>query len=278
MQTPPLRVLPSQAILWEINGNGLERPSYIYAVLPRISSEFFFLPPGLNTLIEKSDKWMMEVNPSELDFDYLYRGEIPVDSTLGNMIPRKKYAELTRFVEDSLSTLARYKLNNRYAPALLAQQFISDYCLGFKLGDEPINYETYLFNVIPRNKPFQSLDIAWTRIFKEENYSLIDQTTFLLYTLENRKYFCDKFKQLQWAYRHGDLDQVWLQIKQLPELANQATSYPGARVDAWLKSIVWQMRYESLFMAIQAPLLPGEYGLLHQLRKLGFTVRPVSQP
>ena len=134
------------------------------------------------------------------------------------------------------------------------------------------------FRLFPRTKAFQSLDISWARIFKDDSYTLSKQSDFLLYTLDNRKNYCENYWQLQWAYRKGDLDQVWLKYRELPALANQAVYLPEARIDAWLKSVVWQMRYESLFMAVQAFLLPGEYGLLHQLRKLGFTVKPWTQP
>ena len=271
---PPIRVLPSQSLIWEISGNGLQKPSYIYAIMSKVPEDFFFLPSGLDPLIQQADKWMMEVNPMELDVDHLYRGGVPIDSSLTHLLSRKSYASLEKFVKDSLSVLSSYKLDNRYSPVLLAQQFLCDYCLGFRYGDEPIDYERYLYLAIGEKKPLKTIEGDWSRITRTDGLSYKTQAEFLEQSLKSRKKLCKNYKEMLLAYRASNLDQVWLLAHNSPELGDYSNHMKEARTEAWLKSISWLMKYESLFMAIQAPILPGEYGLLHQLRKAGFVVKP----
>lgn len=273
MQAPQVQVLPTQGLVWEITHPDLAHRSYVYAILYRVPADFFFLPPGITPLIQGADRLVMEVDPANLDVDHLFRGDIPIDSTLEALLPPRDYPAFWTYLEDSLSAVAAYKLESRYAPALLERQIMSDYCLGHRRRQELISYEWYLYDVV--RKPLKVLNTGWARTAWLDSYNYREQADRLRETLENRASLCETYWALLRAYRTGDLDRVWLLAKDAPDLGDNMGRFIAARNEAWLKTLSWQLAYESLFIAVNAVQLPGEAGLLHQLRKAGYTVKAV---
>ncbi|MDX1907129.1 MAG: TraB/GumN family protein [Bacteroidia bacterium] len=276
MHTGDIPVLPANALLWEITGPDIQKPSYIFGTLGLVPYNYFFLPEGLTPLWQACDKLVMEVNPADTKLDVLYRGAAPLDSTLDVLLPKREYEAVYTFIHDSLSADARYKMERRYPPMLLARQVICDYCLGYQDGKEPISYEYYLFETI--RKPLKVLTTGWTRTAWMDDYSVKDQTHYLKDVLLRKDLLCDNFRRMYMAYRDEDLDRVSLLAREAPDFGDNFNQLIELRNQEWMKSLTWNMKYESLFIAVNAVQLPGEYGLLHQLRKAGFTVKAVGRP
>ena len=271
----PIFVQPTQSILWEITKEGEPGISYIYAIPPKVPNDFFFVPSGLPELVKNTDQLVMEVDPTQQDMDYLHRGAVPIDSTLDRILRRKTFSELETFIDERLSPEAMDKLQNRYSPKDLSQQMLTDYCLGFREDAKPVDYEVYLYDVI--NKPLKTLNTGWARSSVNEDISIKDQTKDLLTIYENRDSLCAVYKEYLMAYRRQDLDALWLLSKEIPELGDNHTNMIEARNKEWLQSLAWKLQFEKYFIVVNAVQLPGEYGLLHLLRKTGYNVTPIQK-
>ncbi|MDX2247616.1 MAG: TraB/GumN family protein [Bacteroidia bacterium] len=271
----PIVVQPVQAILWEVRKPEIKRPSYIYAVLHIVPADNFFIPEGINSYIEKTEKLVMEVDPSESDPDYLYRGSVPFDSTLDRVLDRKTFERLEIFIADTLSPSSQHKLYNRYSPNALSRQIIADYCLGYRENEDPVDYETYLAKAI--SLPLKTLNTGWTRAtWQEDEFSIREQTQNLLYTLEAKDSLCGLYNEYMMAYRRQDIDALSMLAQEVPDVGWNAHDFVEARNREWVKTLEWQMKIESMFIVVHAVQLPGEFGLLHLLRKAGYEVNPVE--
>jgi len=273
LQEAAMEVQPAQGLVWEISRPDLAHRSFVYAILYRVPEDFFFLPPGLTPCVAQADRLVMEVDPTNLDVDYLFRGEAPLDSTLDALLPERSYPDFWAFMRDSLSPVATYKLESRYAPVLLERQIMGDYCLGYRRHEELVSYEWYLNEAV--RKPLKVLNTGWARTAWLDSYNYQEQAHRLRETLDRRATLCESYWALLRAYRAGDLDRVWLLAKDAPDLGDNMGRFIEARNQAWLKRLAWNLEYESLFIAVNAVQLPGENGLLHQLRKAGYTVTPL---
>ena len=271
----PIFVQPSQSILWKISKDGESHSSYIYAIPPKVPRDFFFVPDGLPNLIQNSDKLIMEVNPNEVSLDYLHRGDVPIHSTLDVILPRKKYQEIESFIEDRLSDKSAEKLKNRYSPKDLSRQMLSDYCLGYQENNKPVDYEDFIYRVA--DKPLKTLNTGWTRAAWQENFSIKEQTHDLIRSYENRDSLCSVYKEYLMAYRRQDLDALWLLAKEIPEFGGNHNQLIEVRNREWLESLSWQLQFEDYFIVVNAVQLPGEFGLLHLLRKAGYEVTPIEK-
>ncbi|MEL6592193.1 MAG: TraB/GumN family protein [Bacteroidota bacterium] len=274
MQQPQnQQVLPAQALIWEVQRSDIEKPSYIYAILYKIPKDWFFLPPGLSPIVESTDRLMLETDPNYQARDVLYRGAVPFDSTLDALLPKRQFEEINVFFQDSLSALSRYKLESRYKPLLIAQQMMQDYCLGYTRNREPVCYEQYLSKAI--NKPLKILGAEWTRTPYLDALSIEQQTQILLDAYEDRHRLKAHYQEVMRAYRLQDLDMVAYLAGRGPDMGGGTGRLIEVKNNAWIQTIEWHMQKESLFIAINAAQLPGEFGLLHMLRMRGYTVTPV---
>ncbi|MEM7655847.1 MAG: TraB/GumN family protein [Bacteroidota bacterium] len=276
LQAEEVAVVPTNSLIWEVRTPGQDQVSYIYGILFKMPAAEFFLPTGIDRLIEQTDKLVMEVDPLAHNLDHIHRGTIPLDSTLEELLPKKTFQQLNRYVKDSLSELATYKMQTRYAPLLLARQFICDYCLGFGKDQTPISYETYLAKKI--KKPLKLLHTGWARTAWLDSYNFAEQTEVLMTSVDDRAIQCEVYRAMMRAYRRQNLDQMWLLSKDAPDMGDNGSRFIEARNQSWVESLVWSLKVENLFIAVNAVQLPGEYGLLHLLRKAGFQVNPVYLP
>lgn len=267
------QVLPAQALIWEVQRSDMLKPSYVYAILYKVPHDWFFLPPGLSPIVESTDRLMLETDPNFRDRDVLYRGAVPIDSTLDALLPRRQYQEVNLFFQDSLSALSRYKLESRYKPILVAQQMMQDYCLGYIQDNEPFCYEQYLAKVV--KKPMKILGSEWTRTPWLDAMSIKQQTDILLEAYEDRQRLKAHYEQVMRAYRRQDLDAVAYLAERGPDMGGGTGRLIEAKNNAWIQTIEWHLQKESLFIAVNAAQLPGEFGLLHMLRVKGYTVTPV---
>lgn len=273
MEAKEVPVIPITALLWEVDRADVVRPSYIFGILYKVAKEDFFLPEGIHAYIQQCDKLAMEVNPLVYSMDYQHRGTTPIDSTLDVLLPKKKYQRLNSYVKDSLSDLAYYQLQSRYAPILIARQMMADYCLDFRPGKEAVSYETMLAQTC--DLPLKELGTAWTRTAWLDSYNFQEQTDILLETIDNRAQLCQTYRAMVDAYRNEDIDQLWLLAQDAPDLGDNTGKFIEARNQTWMKAFQWQMKFESLFVAVHAAQLPSEFGLIHLLRKEGFQVKPI---
>ncbi len=273
VQSQAIQVLPSQALIWEVRRSDLAYTSYIFGILYKVPNDWFFLPPGLSPIVESCNRLLLEADPKPVDKDVLYRGAVSIDSTLFTLVPRKEAKEIQLFFQDSLSALSRYKLENRYKPILVMQQMMQDIVLGYRETDEPISYEQYLAR--SSRKPIKILGAEWTREAWVDAISVQEQTAILLDAYHNRHRLKVQYEELMRAYRRQDLDAVQYMADRAPDLGGGTGRLVEAKNMAWIQPIEWYMQKESVFIAVNAAQLPGETGLLHMLRKRGYSVTPV---
>src|SRR5690606_23423619 len=50
------------ALLWEVSGNGLEKPSYIYGTMHVVCEEDYIFPDALNEALVKTDQVIFEID------------------------------------------------------------------------------------------------------------------------------------------------------------------------------------------------------------------------
>lgn len=53
------------SLLWEVSGNGLSKPSYLYGTIHMICSSDYFLTEKTKKALESSEKLILEINFSD---------------------------------------------------------------------------------------------------------------------------------------------------------------------------------------------------------------------
>lgn len=287
--TAPLPPRPAVAskkypsLLWEISGNGLKKPSYLFGTMHVSDKLAFHLGDSFYTAIKSADIVALETNPESWQDDYsqsvffrsrnnnnnllnLYanRWDWPSDHMRITTFAIDRYEETIKAalaVEPSMINGMLYRTYGRQAEDFEEDTFLDMYIFqtGKKLGkrvsgvenfqeSEKLVMEAYKAMVRDQNKKRRSYDYEgmMTNPKKvEDAYRKGDLD--LLDSLENLTVFSDAFQE-KFLYKRNEI---------------QASS---------IDSIVKKM---SLFVGVGAAHLPGRRGVIELLRQKGYTLRPV---
>ena len=262
------------SLLWEITGNGLKKPSYLFGTMHVSSKLVFHLSDSFYLGIRNADMVALELDP------LLWQDEM--------------------FRFDNLRSNLRFFTQQAPNELLNQHSFQLEKCddeLKAALSEEPtvINsllYRTYLYRADFEEDTYLDMYIYQTgrRLGKPatgvENYF---QTEHLVMEAaqdmmkdkrrktsnSDRESPRDLERKSEDAYRQGDLDMLDSLEKLMEPSASYMEKFLYRRNEIQAASIDSIVHRQSLFVGVGAAHLPGKRGVIELLRKKGYTVRPV---
>jgi uncharacterized protein YbaP (TraB family) len=274
-QSPHPKKYP--ALLWEITGNGLTRPSYLFGTMHVSSKLVFHLSDSFYLDIKSSDVVALELDP-QLWQDQLFRFE-NMESNLRfytqgspNDYLNEKSFQLERYDDRLKSALSdeptiingllyrTYRTRADFEEDTYLDLYI--YQTGRKLGKQATGVENY----------FQTERLvmeAAQDMMKDRKKKAPDMDGESAYDLE---------RKTQEAYRQGDLDLLDSLEKLMEPSEAYMEKFLYRRNEIQAASIDSIVRRHSLFVGVGAAHLPGRRGVIELLRKKGYTLRPVVMP
>jgi len=265
------------ALLWEITGNGLQRPSYLFGTMHVSSKMVFHLSDSFYLGIRNADVVALELDP-QLWQDQMYRFE-NLQSNLrfytqgapGDFINEKSF-QLERYDDRLKSALSNeptvingllyrtYRARADFEEDTYLDLYI--YQTGKKLGKQATGVENF----------FQT-----ERLIMEAAQDMMKDKKKKAPNVDGETSF-DLERKLQEAYRKGDLDL----LDSLERLMEPSEAYMEKflyqRNEIQAGSIDSIVRQHSLFVGVGAAHLPGKRGVIEILRRKGYTLRPVIMP
>ena len=260
-QTKPV----ANSLLWEVSGNGLAKPSYLYGTMHLMCEKDFTISEQVKKAFGKSDKLALEIDlddPQELQF---MQKMTTANEPLSKILSKEEYQKLDEFLKKRLGVGAsQFEKTNLVSimslvtmkaldcpPKMFEMEFIQ-MAMQRKMetvGLEKIQDELTAFEKSYTNKEFiEQLEYYDSKLLKDMSAVYNSQNLNELYAMIVDKKFMDD------ETRHWMLD---------------------FRNESWMKSIPGLMRKESVFMAVGAGHLAGEKGLIDLLTKAGYTVKPL---
>src|SRR5262245_19909122 len=119
-----------KSLLWEISGNGLTKPSYLYGTIHMICKDDAMIGDSLVNAIQKSDRIYFQVDMDNLmemltafkDF------KMKNDTTLADLLSKEDYERVREYMESKSGFLPFLKLET-YKP-MLASSFLLEPAIG----------------------------------------------------------------------------------------------------------------------------------------------------
>jgi uncharacterized protein YbaP (TraB family) len=264
-------------LLWEITGNGLQKPSYLFGTMHVSSKLVFHLSDSFYLDIKNADVVALELDP-QLWQDQLFRFEnlqsnlryytqgAPNDYINEKSFQLDTYEDKLRSALSDEPTVINGLLYRTYrGQADFEEDTYLDlyiYQTGRKLGKQATGVENY----------FQTERLimeAAQDMMKDKKKKAPDTDGESAFEIE---------RKTQEAYRKGDLDL----LDSLERLMEPSESYMEKflyrRNEIQASSIDSIVRRHSLFVGVGAAHLPGKRGVIELLRKKGYTLRPIMMP
>ncbi|MEM0994381.1 MAG: TraB/GumN family protein [Bacteroidota bacterium] len=265
---------PNYALLWEITGDQLESPSYLFGTMhvkDKRASEF---PDSLRIALQQTDAYAMEVHPDTM-----------MDFTMQLLFIR----DTANVLKDRLSAAAYERLNQAVIEKTgkpideLENQDPSFIELLLTNFDEPDYTEKndqmldlYFYKQawamgkpiygLEEFKDYENVTKQFLGLFEEETTSTADESQ----TSDQQ------FEQMMAIYQAGDLEA----LHQWVEAGSKGEDFDRAMLDdrnkKMVESIAKILEKQSCFFAVGAAHLLGEMGMINLLRAAGYRVRKVQ--
>lgn len=253
------------SLLWEISGNGLKKPSYLYGTVHMMCESDFKMTDKTQKAFAKTNKLVLEVDmddPSELTvMQQSAMGKEPLSKTLS----AEDYQKLDVFLKEKLgqgvTAFENYSLTTIMSMVMLKS-----------LACPPKVYELEFMKMAADKKmEIIGLEKITAQLeFLDKAYSskeIIEQL---------QQYDANYFKELISGYNSEQIQKIY-QMTIDPKFmdAEDKKWLLDIRNKNWAVKMPELMKHESVFFAVGAAHLEGELGVLRLLRKAGYVVKPV---
>lgn len=266
---------PKSSMLWKIERNDLEHPTYVLGTMHLINKEYFYFPKELENLVLNSEQLIMELGglPNATETAQLMR--LPDSVQLSDYFNEERMALLYGFAEQEL------KMNKQAFDLTFGRMkpFVLIQLITQKQFEGPTeSFELTLMNLAEENKiktiGLESIkqQIGFFDAIPMKNLADIISTYF-----EESDSLKQETKKMQVIYRSGNLDSLAdFMINSSPELMEFEDILLTNRNIAWVPKIIDLIYKKPSFIAVGAAHLSGENGLIELLRKEGYTLTPVA--
>ncbi|HEY5774329.1 MAG TPA: TraB/GumN family protein, partial [Chitinophagaceae bacterium] len=272
--TKPLQ----KSLLWEISGNGLTKPSYLYGTIHMICKDDASLGDSLLAAIQRCDRVYFEVDMDNLleMITALKDFKMRNDTTLADLLSKEDYEKVKGYMESKGGPLPFSKLET-YKP-MLASSLLMESGIGC---EESVAMEQLILEEAKKNK--KRVEGLETMSYQA---SIFDSIPYKLQAEQLLKYVNDdgsrsqadkQFEEMIEAYKAQDIEKLGEYVKDDDSgLGNYEDILIYNRNRNWVQKLKTLMSEKSLTIAVGAGHLAGEKGLIKLLRKEGYTVKPVK--
>ena len=263
----------TNTLLWEISGNGLQQPSYMFGTIHMICKEDFLISEIVKQKFNSSKQVYLELDMDDpqLQVTMMQQMQLPDKETLKNKLGESDFKKLDSFLQKEMNmNLVMFdKFKPMMVMSILAQRLLpcagmESYDMNFAkmateqkkelLGLEKVEDQLGVFDAIP-----DSLEIR----------SIMNMVN----DFESHK---KEFSRMSSIYKTQDLDALYQLMAESPEMMGSKELLLDRRNRNWIPVMESVMKNSTTFFAVGAGHLAGSQGVLELLRKQGYKVKGIK--
>ena len=273
------------ALLWKISGNGLEKPSYVLGTFHLASKTMLDSIPGAYAALNDCEQIVGELVMSEAKAQtqkMLQAAMMPTDTTYQILYTEEEYKKVDEGVKSFLGVgfeqlgILKPGMISTTISVLMYQKFFPE----INMNETMDNYvQEYALSAQKTILGLETFDEQMDVLFNST--SLKYQAEQLLCLFESQEYVHHYMVKIIEAYNNKDLAAIQLLFEEednapCASSKGEEDTLLKNRNDNWIKKLPAIMQEKGSFIAVGAGHLVGNYGLLTQLRALGYAVEPVK--
>jgi uncharacterized protein len=265
----------ANTLLWEISGNGLKQPSYLFGTMHILCAEDARLSERLKEIIRNSDQIYFELDMDDMQemmgaLQYLRMND---GQKISELLTKEEYARVETYFKEKNFPMP-LSLMNRFKPyfvsSLIGEQMLTcEQKNGMEMqimseskkykkeikGLESTRFQASIFDSIPYEK--QAKDLV-NYIDSIDNYKKV-------------------MLEMVDVYRQQDLVRMdSLMHKSDPGMEEYMDILLYDRNRRWAQDMPGIMNSKSILFAVGAGHLPGDQGVINLLREKGYKVSPLA--
>lgn len=268
------------ALLWEISGKDLKKPSYLFGTIHIIGAEDYFIPKGTLTALENSDKVFFEIDVKDMTdmgalMGIMSKIFMKDGMTLKELLSEDEYELVANhFKRIGIPIFMLERMKPMFLTVFAQVDFDPD---GLRSGSMK-SYEMELYQVADKlGKTTGGLETVDFQISLFDKIPYEAQAKMLVESIKTADVENDSFKKMTEMYVSQNIEAM---VTMISEGKNEITGFEDdllyQRNRNWIPVIGAEAKKQPSFFAVGAGHLAGENGVIHLLRKAGYKVRPVK--
>ncbi|HTN07813.1 TraB/GumN family protein [Agriterribacter sp.] len=260
-----------KALLWEISGNGISSPSYLYGTVHMICSEDFVMGEQLKEKFKAAHKVFLEVDMDDPAMNMkMMQLSLLQGKKLSDIFSDSDYNKLNIFFRDTIGM--PLTLLNTMKPFVL----LSMLTLKSLPCSDPQSYEmTFVEMAKAQSKEIQGLETieAQMKIFDDMPDSIqVQMVMRYVNEFDEQK---KEFEKMVEVYKQQNLDALYRHIMASPDISGSEETLLYNRNQKWIPIMENAIQKEKIFFAVGAGHLAGPRGVINLLREKGYTVKGI---
>ena len=263
-----------KSLLYEISGNGLAQPSYLYGTIHLICKDDFVMNEATKQKFSETQQVYLEIDmddpkmmPEMMKSMYMTDG-----STLKTLMSEAEYQKVSQFFKDSLKMNIRTM--DKMKPFVL-----SSLTLPKLIACPSQSYEeTFMKMAKNENKEVLGLETVQEQFEALDKVGMKKQADLMLVKIvENWNDGKRELKQLIADYKNQDIEAIYEDMGKSNSIdAEFENNLLATRNQNWIPKIQRITKEKPTFFAVGAGHLGGKEGVIALLRNEGFTVKAVK--
>ncbi|WP_316786462.1 TraB/GumN family protein [Pedobacter frigiditerrae] len=254
------------SLLWEISGNGLKKPSYLFGSMHLKDKRIFNFSDSVIKAMDSSSAFVMEVHPDSVNKSYF-------DESKEKVVKRDVLKLLSSAQIDTL--MKRFKAKNGFEadsatlnnPILISALMKPDYA---KPDDMPSFVDAYLYGIARTLKK----KIFGLEKIEDQMELLYEDDEDILALFDDNEQQKEYVEEMIAVYARGNINEIYDFLKDEEGVEDADNSI--ARNLVMANGMKELFKNETVFTVVGAAHLPGDKGLIALLKKDGYKVRPVT--
>lgn len=269
-------------VLWEISSRDLDSPSYLLGTIHLIPEDQFFWPEHFQNAYNAVDQVVLEVSELGMDpatlMELMPKIMLPDGQSLEDLVTEKEYSQIEGFFSEMGLPVMFFK---NIKPFFL--YMLVDIDMSALMQDNIKSYELEITQKANGDqKPISGLETLDFQVSIFDSIPYEDQADMLVSAIagksknKSESEEAEKSDELYQTYVNQDLNAILQQVKETdPSLMKFYKLLLEDRNVAWIPKIEEFIRQKASLVAVGAAHLPGEMGVIHLLKKAGYTLKPV---
>jgi uncharacterized protein YbaP (TraB family) len=266
-------VSSEKTLLWQISGNGLKKPSYIFGTMHLLCEDDARLSPNLKKAIADADQIYFEIDLDDMNemMSTLKFIRMNDNVKLSDLLSKEEYDRIKKYFNDHPS-LIPFSMMERIKPFMLTSLLG-----GFSCEKTDGMEMSIMAEAKKTNKEIKGLETTEYQAGLFDSIPYAQQAKELLNYVDSSEKYSKSTEELVEVYKKQDL-------KKIEELTTKSEGGMDQYLDLlvynrnqrWMQALNMILRDKSSLIAVGAGHLPGDKGMLSLLKKAGFTVKPID--
>ncbi|GGG19285.1 TraB/GumN family protein [Pontibacter amylolyticus] len=270
----------TKSLLWEISGNGLKQPSYLYGTYHLLNSSYLNTVPEVMERFMESRGLVVETEIDSAKMMQLGAKMVMPDNKLSNLLSKEDYALVNQEMKEKFGF--ELSMADQMKPMtlmlMLSMKDYQDMEVLKNYTGQPLDMYFASYNKKSNKKvtTLETMEQQFDLLYN--HYPLDKQAEQLVAYIKNKEAAMQLSNKLVQLYFDKDVEGIWALSQEYNEVTGggDLAYMTDDRNKDWMTKLPAIMKEQSTFIAVGAAHLPGENGLLKLLQRAGYTVKPLQ--